>query len=68
MEESRMRSSLRRGLKAIIALAVLTLIEYAVPIIFESGANPYLAVLALLKAGLIAYYFMHIAQLWRQEE
>ena len=68
MEGGRLGSALRRGLQVIIALAVLTAIEYGVPIVLDRGANPYLAILALIKAGLIAYYFMHIAQLWRQEE
>jgi hypothetical protein len=29
---------------------------------------PFLALFALAKAGLIIYYFMHVAQLWRREE
>ncbi len=68
MDAHRLGLALRRGLNVIIALAVLTVIEYAVPIVLERGANPYLAILALVKAGLIVYYFMHVAQLWRQEE
>ena len=68
MEAGKLGPALRRGLQVIIVLAVLTIIEYAVPIVLERGANPYLAILALIKAGLIAYYFMHVAQLWRQGE
>jgi hypothetical protein len=29
---------------------------------------PFLAVLALAKGGLILYYFMHVAQVWRGGE
>ena len=68
MDTHRMGIALRRGLDVIIALAVLTVIEYAVPIALERGANPYLALLGLIKAGLILYYSVHLAQLWRQEE
>ena len=68
MDTHRLGLALRRGLNVIIALAVLTVIEYAVPIVLERGANPYLALLGFIKAGVILYYFMHVAQLWRQEE
>ena len=68
MEEGRMGQELRRGLQVILVLAALTAVEFAVPLVLERGANPYLAILAFIKGGLIVYYFMHVAQLWRQEE
>jgi len=51
-----------------IALVVATAIEYVVPLAIDQGAVPYLEVLGLVKAGLILYYFMHLAHLWRQED
>jgi hypothetical protein len=29
---------------------------------------PFLGIIAIIKAGLIAHYFMHISQLWKQAE
>jgi hypothetical protein len=34
----------------------------------SSNSLPFLVVLAVLKAVLIAQYFMHVAQIWRSEE
>ena len=69
MERTGLRSTLRRGLAVIVALAVLTAIEFGVPVALERGpALPILVALALVKAGLIVHYFMHLAQLWRREE
>lgn len=69
MERDVLGAALRRGLMVLIALAVLTAIEYVVPVaLLARGATAPLAIIALLKAGLIVYYFMHVAQLWRREE
>lgn len=59
---------MRLGLIVIIVLAILTVIEYAVAVGMERGSWPYLAAMALAKAGLIAWYFMHMAQIWGKEE
>ena len=59
---------MRLGLKVIIALAILTAIEYAVAVQMDAGANAILVALILLKTGLILEYFMHLSRLWRVEE
>jgi cytochrome c oxidase subunit IV len=51
----------------LIGLAVLTAVEYGIAVALHSNVLPYLAVIALIKAGLIVQYFMHVAQLWREE-
>ncbi len=61
------RAAFRLGAAVIAGLALLTALEYAVAVSIHSSTLPYLVVIALIKAGLIVYYFMHIAQLWRGE-
>ncbi len=69
MERTGLRSALHLGLVVIMVLAVLTILEFVVPVVLERGpALPILVALALVKAGLIVHYFMHLAQLWRREE
>lgn len=67
MERAGLASALRRGLVVIIALGIFTAIEYVIPLALDSGSMPYLVVIGLVKAALIVYYFMHVAQLWRGE-
>lgn len=52
------RIQLRRGVLVFIALAVLTGIEYAVAV--STRAYYLLVLAALIKAGLVAWYYMHI--------
>jgi caa(3)-type oxidase subunit IV len=56
----------KRGLIVIIVLAVLTAIEFGLSVGLPNP-NLLLAVIALVKAGLIVHYFMHITQLRRKE-
>lgn len=49
-----------------VALAVLTGIEYFVSITI--GSTVFLVLIALIKAGLIVQFYMHIYRLWREEE
>ena len=58
---------LRIGWLVFLALAILTVVEFIVAITVDSNL-PILVVFALLKAGLIAYYFMHLLKLWRGGE
>lgn len=60
------RKALRRGFAVFGGLAVLTAIEYIIAIGIVANF-PLLAIIAILKTGLIAYYFMHIAHLWKGE-
>ena len=54
-------SAFRQGLVIFIYLAVLTALEYFVAITF--GAVPILVLVALIKAALVMYYYMHIYKL-----
>lgn len=56
----------------LVALGVLTGLEYIVGTadelpIFSSNLAP-LIVIAVLKAGLIINYYMHISRIWSSEE
>ncbi len=59
----------RRGLNAIIVLAVLTILEYFVAVGLDSASMIVLllSVVALLKAVVILEYFMHLSKVWRGE-
>jgi len=54
-------SMLSQGVFIFVYLAVLTVLEYFVAIAFD--AVPILVVVALVKAVLVVYYYMHIYQL-----
>jgi len=59
-------SALKQGILIGVYLAVLTVLEFFVAISFNSVAV--LAVVALVKAVLVAYYFMHIYKLNAEQE
>jgi heme/copper-type cytochrome/quinol oxidase subunit 4 len=56
----------RYGWIIFIALLVLTLVEYFLGI-QENASTVALFIVALIKAALIVYFFMHIYRLWREE-
>ena len=56
----------RIGIYAFIILAILTIIEYIIAVSM-TGTVLYLSIIALAKAGVIAYYVMHISQLRHPE-
>ena len=60
----------RRGLIAIIVLAVLTAIEYTIAIGIDgtSVVVTLLSVIGVAKAIIILVYFMHLPLVWRGEE
>ena len=58
---------LRVGWLVFLALAVLTVVEFIVAVTVTANL-PILVVFALVKAGLIMYYFMHLLKIWRGEE
>lgn len=63
------RASQARGLRVILMLAALTLVEYVAAVAVQSSASIWLLTpLALAKAWLIVTYFMHVARVWRGEE
>jgi heme/copper-type cytochrome/quinol oxidase subunit 4 len=55
----------RRGFLTLGALAVLTVIEFAVAAL--PNALPWLTAVAVIKAGAILQYFMHFSALWSEE-
>jgi caa(3)-type oxidase subunit IV len=64
--DERKRVAYRQGVMVFLALAVLTGAEYLMSQVGLTSGFLFFAV-ALVKAGLIAYYFMHIFRLWREE-
>lgn len=54
------------GWVVFFALAVFTAVEFGIGALVRPSA-PYLTATALVKAALIVYYFMHVAQLWKRE-
>jgi caa(3)-type oxidase subunit IV len=56
----------RVGFTVIVILAVLTAVEFWVSLTLVNPL-PYLFVIALVKASLIVYYFMHVAQIRHKE-
>lgn len=65
-EESGKDTRIRLGWIIFTALAVLTVVEFLVGALIRP-ATPYLVAIAIVKAWLIVYYFMHVAQLWRKD-
>ncbi len=66
MEHTDKSAILRQGVIIFIFLAVLTALEYFVAIAI--GATVLLVVIALVKVGLVMYYYMHIYRLNAQDE
>lgn len=56
---------LRLGLRVFAALIALAVLEWYIAIDGVPGLLWWLIVIQLVEAGMIAYYFMHVAQLWR---
>ena len=65
--EQKKKAEYRRNFYVVIPLALLTLVEFIIAINVEDAAVP-LMLIALVKAGLIINFFMHIYRLWREEE
>jgi cytochrome c oxidase subunit 4 len=61
------KAAYRQGLYVLIGLAVLTALEFAVAGLLE-GSAVFLFVLALVKAGVILQYYMHLDRVWSEEE
>ena len=59
----------RRGLLIIILLAVLTIVEFIFAIALDNTTAllATLAPMAVVKAALILWYFMHLPTVWRGE-
>ncbi len=61
------KAAYRQGLYVLVGLAVLTALELAVASLLE-GSVVFLFVLALVKAGVILQYYMHLDRVWSEEE
>lgn len=61
------KSIYQQGIIVAIALAVLTGLEYLAATHLAS-ATLLLVAMAVVKGGLVAWYFMHIYSLWTEEE
>jgi hypothetical protein len=59
------KAAYQQGVNIFILLAVLTIIEFFLGI--WSGSLAWLMLVALAKAGLVVYYYMHIYRVWREE-
>lgn len=58
----------RRGNITFLVLLLLTALEYFIGIgLILNGSLAVLFLVALIKAALIVYVFMHIYRLWREE-
>lgn len=64
--EAKKKAAYRQGLMVLIALAVLTALEYYISFL-PNGATTLLFVIALAKAWAILKYFMHVTTLWSKE-
>ncbi len=60
-------AALRLGLVVIAVLAALTVAEWFVGTDLDPNLIPLMAI-AVVKAALIVWYFMHVYRLWRAEE
>jgi hypothetical protein len=61
------KAAYRQSLYILVGLAVLTALEFAVASLLE-GSVVFLFVLALVKAGVILQYYMHMDRVWSEEE
>ncbi|MEJ5314591.1 MULTISPECIES: cytochrome C oxidase subunit IV family protein [Anaerolinea] len=59
------KMELRRGVLVFVVLAVLTVIEYFLGT--HGAPGIFLWLIALLKAGLVIWFYMHIQRAFREE-
>jgi hypothetical protein len=60
------KAAMRRGNMVLIALALLTIVEFYIALVNPSTVL--LLIMSLLKAAVVVWVFMHIYRLWRDEE
>ncbi len=65
--EDKKAAAYRQGVLVFIGLVVLTIAEFFVSAATDGDAIA-LFLIAFVKAGVIANFFMHIYRLWRTEE
>lgn len=64
--KSKKTAAFSLGVRIFIFLAILTGVEFGVSLA-TNGSATLLLIMAVAKAALIVYYFMHIYSLWREE-
>jgi heme/copper-type cytochrome/quinol oxidase subunit 4 len=57
----------RKGFLVFVALAILTALEFWVATA-AGGSVAFLFIIALVKAGVIVQYYMHLESVWSEEE
>ncbi len=60
------KAAMRRGNVVLVALALLTIVEFYIALTIPSTVL--LLIAALLKAAVVVWVFMHVYRLWRGEE
>ncbi len=66
LAQTRKSSGLQLGLMVFVILAILTAFEFLFALFLNFW--PLLILMAFLKAGLVAYYYMHISRLFQAEQ
>ena len=68
MNETTQKQQLSRDTKVIIALAVLTIVEYVVAVSLpkEYRANLLLVVIATMKGWFVLDFFMYLFNIWHR--
>jgi len=61
------QAAYRLGILVFVALAVLTAVEFWIASVAH-GSMVLLGLIALVKAGLIVQYYMHLRSVWGEEE
>jgi len=64
--DNAVKAAQRNGFYIFVALLVLTIVESIVGGL-ETPITVLLLIIALVKAALIIYFFMHVYRLWREE-
>jgi len=68
VQETQHRSKLNLGFLVFALGTVSNVAEFALAMTVRKGVMLPLIMLMLIDAAMIAYFFMHITQLWREEE
>ncbi len=68
MQETQLQSKMNLGFLVFAVGTVSNVAEFALAMTVREGVMLPLIALMLIDAATIAYFFMHITQLWREEE
>ena len=68
MEAEQLKNKLGMGNIVFAVGTISNIVEFTLALTVKQGIMLPLIVMILVDASMIAYYFMHVAQLWRPEE